>query len=251
MKISELPEVTNPTGSLSFPLVSPQGLTERLSLSTLQANITTTGTVTRVVGGSSITTDPLYLYKTGTLKFYLPGAIFPYPASQAPDGWFLCNGQEVSRRDYADLFEAINVTYGVGNGRTTFNLPDLRGRTVAGLETMGQVSSSGRLTNSRPGGVDGSSLGAVGGFESHTLLPQETGLNSHEHSHNISVSWGGSYEDGNRGNGGDGGSSSRWPGSSFDLTWNYGFTGDAASDSAAQPHPNLPPLVFLNWVIKY
>jgi microcystin-dependent protein len=251
MKISELPEVTNATSGLTFPLVSPQGQTQQLSLSTLQANVTTTGTVTRVVGGSSVTTDPLYLSRSGTLKFYLPGAIFPFPSQQPPDGWLLCNGQEVSRRDYADLFSAISITYGLGNGRTTFNLPDLRGRTVAGFELMGGGDSSGRLTASTTNGVNGSSMGAVGGLENHTLTPQESGLNQHTHTHDVSVSWGGDYEDGNSGNGGNGQSSSRWPGSQFTLAWNYSFTSDAASDSSAQPHPNLPPLVFLNWVIKY
>ena len=251
MKISELPEVTNATSSLTFPLVSPQGQTQQLSLSTLQANVTTTGTVTRVVGGSSVTTDPLYLSRSGTLKFFLPGAIFPFPSQQPPDGWLLCNGQEVSRRDYSDLFNVLNVTYGIGNGRTTFNLPDLRGRTIAGLESMGNTGPSGRLTASTTTGVNGSSLGAVGGRETHTLSSQETGLNTHTHNHDVSVSWGGGYESGNKCNGGDGSSSSRWPGGSFTLTWNYGFVSDATSDSSAQPHPNLPPLVFLNWVIKY
>lgn len=251
MKISELPEVTNATGSLSFPVVSPQGTNQRLSLSTIQANITTTGTVTRVVGGSGITTDPSYFYKNGEVRFYLPGSIFPFPSSQIPDGWLLCNGQEVSRRDYANLFSAINIAYGSGNGRTTFNLPDLRGRAIAGLETMGQAASSGRLTSERPGGVDGQSLGAVGGSEEHTLLPQEAGLPAHTHTHQISIAWGGATEDGNVGNGGYGNSPGRWPGSDFTVSWNYSFTNNEASNSSVEPHPNLPPLVFLNWVIKY
>ena len=204
MKISELPETINATSSLTFPIVSPQGQTQQLSLSTLQANITTTGTVTGVVGGSGISTDPLFLSRTGSLKFYLPGAVFPFASSQIPTGWLLCNGQEISRRDYADLFGAINLTYGAGNGRTTFNVPDLRGRTVAGFELMGDEGTSGRLTSSTTNGVNGSSMGAVGGSENHTLSPQESGLNSHTHDFYLSVNWGGSYEDGNRGNGGDG-----------------------------------------------
>lgn len=52
----------------------------------------------------------------------------------APTGWLLCNGDAVSRSTYADLFAVIGTTYGSGNGSTTFNVPDFRGRVPAGPE---------------------------------------------------------------------------------------------------------------------
>jgi microcystin-dependent protein len=52
--------------------------------------------------------------------------------STAPTGWLLCNGAAVSRTTYADLFAVIGTTYGSGNGSTTFNIPDFRGRVPAG-----------------------------------------------------------------------------------------------------------------------
>jgi microcystin-dependent protein len=62
-------------------------------------------------------------------------------------------------------------SYGAGDGSTTFNLPDLRGRTIAGKDDMGGVSAN-RLTN-QSGGLDGDTLGAAGGAETHTLTVPE------------------------------------------------------------------------------
>lgn len=57
----------------------------------------------------------------------LVGFIEMYGGSSAPDGWLMCDGSAISRTTYADLFAVIGVAYGVGDGSTTFNLPDFRG----------------------------------------------------------------------------------------------------------------------------
>lgn len=249
MKISYLPEVVSPTGSTVFPITTA-GVSKKVQLSTLNS-FSGTGTIGNVFAGNCVKLNPSPATTTSVISFSFPGAIFPFPAGNFPDGWLLCNGQAISRQVYANLFDVIGVSYGSGDNRTTFNLPDLRGRTIAGRETMGGATASGRLTNSRPGNVDGTVLAAVGGSETHTLSSQESGLNPHDHSHSVSVSWGGGNENGNRCNGGKGGSSGTWPGSTYGINWNYSFTNDSVSNASATSHPNLPPLVFLNWVIKY
>jgi microcystin-dependent protein len=60
------------------------------------------------------------------------GAVAEFGASAIPSGWLECDGSAVDRSIYANLFSAIGVTYGVGDGATTFNVPDLRGRVVIG-----------------------------------------------------------------------------------------------------------------------
>jgi microcystin-dependent protein len=86
----------------------------------------------------------------------LPTAVvLPYAALVAPTGWLLCYGQAVSRVTYALLFAAIGTTFGVGDGATTFNLPDLRGVTLVGKTNMGG-SDRGNLTG---GGTLGAYLG--------------------------------------------------------------------------------------------
>lgn len=96
-----------------------------------------------------------------------PGVIADWAGTSAPAGWILCYGQAISRSTYAVLFANIGTAHGVGDGSTTFNLPDCRGRVVAGDDDMGG-SSADRLTG-LTNGVDGDTFGAAGGLESTTL----------------------------------------------------------------------------------
>tara|TARA_R100001143_G_scaffold61749_1_gene63335 strand:- start:53 stop:1150 length:1098 start_codon:yes stop_codon:yes gene_type:complete len=111
------------------------------------------------------------------------GSIFSYAGASAPSGYILCFGQAISRSTYSDLFTAIGTTYGTGDGSSTFNLPDLRGRTVAGQDDMGG-SSADRLTG-QTGGVNGDTLGGTGGAETHTLSAAELAAHSHEYSRGL------------------------------------------------------------------
>jgi microcystin-dependent protein len=95
------------------------------------------------------------------------GEVVPYAGSTAPAGTLLCYGQAISRTDYAGLFAAFGTTHGAGNGSTTFNLPDLRGRVAAGKSDMGGADS-GSL-----GG--GATLGAGLGSQSNTAATTVTG----------------------------------------------------------------------------
>lgn len=64
---------------------------------------------------------------SGKMARYMPpGVILPYAGAFVPDGFLWCNGQAVSRTDYAALFAAIGTRYGAGDGSNTFNVPDLR-----------------------------------------------------------------------------------------------------------------------------
>jgi microcystin-dependent protein len=111
-------------------------------------------------------------------SFSLPsGTVLPFAGATAPAGYQLCYGQAISRTTYASLFSAIGTTYGSGDGSTTFNVPDLRGRAIAGQDDMGGTSAN-RLTG-QSGGLNGDNLGATGGSETHTLT--EAQMPSHEH----------------------------------------------------------------------
>ena len=85
---------------------------------------------------------------------YIPGSMFyanvPIGTlisfagnGQLPDGFLVCDGSAVSRTDYADLYDVIGTTYGTGDGSTTFNLPDYRGKFIEGAVTAGTVKSAG------------------------------------------------------------------------------------------------------------
>jgi len=62
------------------------------------------------------------------------GAIMAFAMKTPPSGWFYCNGQAVSRTIYADLFAAIGIQWGGGDGSTTFNVPDFRGMFLRGWD---------------------------------------------------------------------------------------------------------------------
>ena len=116
------------------------------------------------------------------------GTVNTFAGSTAPAGWLLAYGQAVSRTTYADLYAIIGNTYGAGDGSTTFNIPDMRGRVVAGEDDMGGTAAS-RLT-SAVSGVNGATLGATGGNQimhahDHTNSATFTGTAaSHGHSPN-------------------------------------------------------------------
>jgi microcystin-dependent protein len=84
------------------------------------------------------------------------GELVAWAGATAPSGSLFCFGQAISRTDYAGLFAALATTHGVGDGTSTFNLPDLRGRAVAGKSNMGG-SDAGNLTG---GATLGAGLGA-------------------------------------------------------------------------------------------
>ncbi|MEY2410614.1 MAG: hypothetical protein QOF48_3284 [Verrucomicrobiota bacterium] len=97
------------------------------------------------------------------------GAFLDYSGTTAPNSAFvLPYGQAISRSTYSTYFSLVSTTFGVGDGSTTFNIPDLRGRVVAGKDDMGG-SSANRLTNADDG-LNGDTLGATGGGETQTLV---------------------------------------------------------------------------------
>ena len=116
--------------------------------------------------------DNLCVQKSDGSVQYLsvpPGTI-AYTGSGAPDaGWALCNGQEVSRAQYPALFARFGGNFGAGNGSTTFNLPDIRGRVVAHPD-----AGTGRLVNAM-----GGHFGSVGGQDHHYLVGSQIPAHTH------------------------------------------------------------------------
>ena len=94
------------------------------------ADIAADAVTTAKILDANVTTAKL---ATVTAQALLPaGAVMPFAMNSAPSGWLAADGTAVSRSTYATLFSAISTTHGVGDGSTTFNLPDLRGIFVRG-----------------------------------------------------------------------------------------------------------------------
>jgi microcystin-dependent protein len=77
-----------------------------------------------------------FLSSRGIQEGLPAGIILPYGGITAPDGWLFCDGSPVSRTNYSRLFSAIKTTNGIGDGASTFNLPDYRGRFLRGSDGM-------------------------------------------------------------------------------------------------------------------
>lgn len=128
------------------------------SLTDLNASNLASGTVPTARLGSGSASSGNYLrgdstWATLPASLSIPsGTIWMYGAAAAPTDYLLCDGSTVSRTTYSALFAVIGTTFGVGDGTTTFNVPDLRGRFPLGKAASGT----------------GSTLGATGGAIDHT-----------------------------------------------------------------------------------
>lgn len=104
------------------------------------------------------------------------------PATFTPAGYLYCNGQAVSRTTYADLYAVIGATYGAGDGSTTFNVPDLRGEFVRGLDQTRGVDP-GRSLASAQNSTNLSHGHNVSGVNVNHIHGGNTGWTSNNHSH--------------------------------------------------------------------
>lgn len=159
------------------------------------------------------------------------GIVVEYHGATAPSGWLFPYGQAVSRTTYAALFAAIGTTHGVGDGSTTFNLPDRRGRVGIGRDDMGGAAAS-RITTAA-GGINGASLGATGGAQSSTALI------AHTHGESTVGSVSTSSADNN------------FSGSTTTVvTGVSGAGGSTGSAGSGTSFPILPPGIVCNFIIK-
>ena len=99
--------------------------------------------------------------------FAFAGMIAPFagPADKIPAGWLLCDGRAVSRSEYVNLYKAIGICWGNGNGSTTFNLPDLRGMFLRGVsgDSGNDPDASSRTMLTNNGGNTGNNVGSYQG----------------------------------------------------------------------------------------
>lgn len=94
------------------------------------------------------------------------GTIVAYGGKDAPTGWIICDGSAISREKYYELYEAIGEVFGNGDKTTTFNVPDLRGRFLRGVDNMGRGDAardpdSATRTAMNDGGNTGDAVGSV------------------------------------------------------------------------------------------
>ena len=172
------------------------------------------------------------------------GAVIDFAGSIAPVGWLFCQGADVSRTTYADLFATIGTTFGVGDGSTTFTLPDTRDRVTAGAGTSYAVADT-------------------FGTADHTLITNELASHNHtqdshnhtqdSHSHD-GLRWQASMHAG--AGGGDflvtlGGADARTNKTKDTTATNQAATATNQATGGGAAHENRQPSIAFNKIIKY
>jgi microcystin-dependent protein len=177
--------------------------------------------VTSIIGGD-----------TGSSLDMPLGTILPFASESVPTGWMLCDGSEVPISEYQELFDVIGTTYGAGDSAfwaqvffpaTTFNIPDLRGRTIIGANDMGGEQSNILA-------IHQAAIGQIGGEEMHQLTEAEMPSHSHDFSRTVGSA-----------------SLTTGPSSGSTPTSTNWQTNTAGGD---QPHNNMQPYMALNFIIK-
>jgi microcystin-dependent protein len=159
-------DVYNTTGKVGIGNNAPTKILDVTGDAKISGVLTSGGNAYPTTTGTNL--QALTTNGTGTLSWNpVPpvGVVTAFAGSAAPSGYLLCDGTAVSRTTYASLYAIIGTTYGSGDGSTTFNLPDLRSKTIVGV---GQGTG---LTNR--------TLASTSGSETKTLTTTE--LPSHNH----------------------------------------------------------------------
>lgn len=184
--------------------------------------------VTQAAGNNSarIATTAFVQGEINALGTVPIGASMAWFTNAAPSRWLICDGREIPRTTYSALFAALGTVYGSGNGSTTFNLPDLRGRVPTGADSTTIAGTAGRVT------TGANTLGGSGGSERVALTTSEMPSHTHGFTSGGSAIAGGTGTTANVTTGGG----------SFVQTA-IANTGGGAS------HQNMQPYLVANWII--
>lgn len=170
------------------------------------------------VGGNTVTYNLDELWTFIQDRIEKPGVIKSFGGASSPAGYLLCDGAARSRTTYSDLFAAVGVIWGPGDGSTTFNVPNLGGKFLVGKD-------SGTFTP----------LGSTGGAES-TTLP------NHTHPYSSTTGTPSSTTSVQ--------SATTSPVSVASSTHTHPDSGTTGNPGSNPTIPTLPPYAVINWIIK-
>ena len=185
------------------------------------------------VGADSSAVTTSHDYK---IRIYNPiGEITMWATNTAPTGWLVCDGSAVSRSTYSALFGVLSTTYGVGDGSTTFNLPNLKGRVPVGRDASDTSFDT---------------IGETGGSKTSALT--SSNLPAHTHTATTTLTNGTLVV--RQEGGGDAkltANSSYGPYNTYTITASTSVSGGGNGTATGDSFSNLQPYIALNYIIRF
>ena len=192
------------------------------------------------------------------------GAIKPWGKATAPVGYLLCDGTAVSRTTYADLFAVISTTYGTGNGSTTFNTPNLQGKTPQGYDgnTYNLAATGGANTvtvavtnNQAASNATNQAVSVTGSISNASLTTAQIASHSHSVPAQDTTGWGNSWQNYNAVSSVNSGSAGSGTGHTHAHTLAGTLTGNITTSLTgavtAAGNNAFSPYVVVNYIIKH
>ena len=241
---------TNDTADVLLNNISPMDANQPNGLADGIIQVQTAlGPGTDLVGAHDNLSERLAVQMPADGRLVPVGTIVMTGRSTAPSGWLICNGDAVDRVLYVDLFGAIGETFGPGNGSTTFNLPDMRGRVAAGVGTGTGGAASG--TGAPTGGSALAAVALAGWFGANDVTLTSAQIPAHTHP----ITDPGHTHPQNGGTGGP--DITRLTASTHDTPTGAGNTSNNTTGITVNnntggggSHTNVQPTVGLNFIIR-
>ena len=240
---------TNDTADVLLNNISPMDANQPNGLADGIIQVQTAlGSGVDLVGTRSSLSERLAVQMPADGRVIPPGTIVMTGRNTAPVGWLICDGAAVDRTLFAALYAAIGNTFGPGNGTTTFNLPDMRGRVAAGVGTGTGGGASG--TGAVSGGAALAAVALAGWFGTNSVVLDASQIPAHTHP----ITDPGHSHGQNGGTGGP--NSTELALGTFDTMGNASNTDSATTGITVNntggggSHTNLQPTVGLNFIIR-
>ena len=229
----------------------------------IKVEVNESGTWTEIANQALLSVP--YAEAAGNVSAIPTGTVLTWAAdaSQVPTGWVLCDGQELSRTVYADLYNVIGLSWGEGTGNATFNVPDFRGIFMRGVDNPTGTSAAGRDDDANTRGpllTGGNSGNAVGSyqldeFDQHNHSGSSGSAGSHNHGilvDNYNWNWGAVHS---RGGGGQSIGFMPWSGNAqlaypTDLMSSNGSHNHSISIGNNGGAETRPKNAYVNYIIK-
>ena len=219
--------------------------------SSLAANVSLTLPATDGNAGEFLQTDGSGVLSFSVVTGVPSGAVFCMAIDVIPSGYLECNGQTVNRTTYSALFAVIGVTYGSGNGSSTFEVPDLRGEFIRGSD-RGKGTDSSRTTGTSQAAAFGQHLHAIDLTTSNKSLTGALSVASSTMAQNPGTASGIFTKTGNQSaNPGGGGGSGQASNLAIDASHDHTVTGNTGNQgSTSNSNETRPRNIAMMYIIK-